>query len=347
MTWLNTTQAGVAVRVRQSSADPAERNLYRGGIRALLTARPETMIINRILINLIPVRGGVGCVGDIDRRGRRAPGTRDAACTRRRERRPAAPGAYGPGPERVHHGGVQLRSAGAEPRRPEQAHPAAEVDPAPPGRSAVPGRLAGTRSRRLPRRPADVRARHARGGREPAPRSRVPAPPGARVAHRAVRAARHPRPCRGGVPGTDRGGPDPAADPARRTKARLLHGARQGDDGVRRRRHPRGDLRPHAAEDDEDDHRAGRPVGRAQARPRSRGGVRPRRGLRGAGVRRRADPRHRSPDRGGLRRRAGRPDALGGGERGRAQYRGRDLERQPQPQGHRHHHPAVNAGPAG
>ena len=325
---------------------PARRNPYRGGVRAPLTARPRTPIINRILINLINVKGGVGDGGGADHRGRGAAGTRDAADTRRRKRRTAPPGAHRPGPQRVHHGGVQRRAAGAQPRRPEQAHPAAEVDPAPPGRSAVPGRLAGTRSRRLPCRPADVRARYARGGREPAPRSRVPAPASARVADRAGRAARRSRPCRGGVPGTDRGGADPAADPARRPQARLLHRARQGDGGVRRRRHPRGDLRADATEDGEDDHRAGRPAGRAQARPRSRGGVRPRRGLRGSGVRRRAGPRLRSRGRGGLRHRAGRPDAMGGGGRGRARRRGRDLERQPQHQGRRHH-PAVNAGPAG
>jgi DNA-binding IclR family transcriptional regulator len=53
----------------------------------------------------------------------------------------------------------------------------------------------------------------------------------------------------GGVPGADRGGPDPAPDPARRPQARLLHRARQGDSGIRRRHHPGGDLRPDAAED--------------------------------------------------------------------------------------------------
>ena len=220
--------------------------------------------------------------------------------------------------------------AGAEPGRPEQADPAAEVDPAPPGRPALPGRLAGTRPRRLPRRPADVRARHARGGGEPAARSRLPAPAGARVAHRPGRAARHPRPRRGGLPGTDRGGPDPAAHQARRPQARLLHRARQGDGGLRRRRLPRDDRRPDAAQDGAHDHRAGRPVGRAQAGTRSRGGVRPRRGLRGAGMRRRADPQLRSGDRGGVGDRAGRPDALERGDRGGARHRRGDLERQPQ-----------------
>ena len=99
---------------------------------------------------------------------------------------------------------------------------------------------------------------------------------------------------------------------------------------------------PMPQEDDADDHRACRPAGGAQARTRSRGGVRPRRGLRGAGVRRRADPLLRSGDRGGLRHRAGRPDALERDDRGRAGHGRRDLERQPQPQGPRHH-PAVIA----
>ena len=84
----------------------------------------------------------------------------------------------------------------------------------------------------------------------------------------------------------------------------LLHRAREGDGGLRRRRHPDGDGRPDAQEDDADDHRARRPPHRDRARTRSRGGVRPRRGLRGAGMRRRADPLLRSGDRGRLRHRA-------------------------------------------
>jgi DNA-binding IclR family transcriptional regulator len=47
----------------------------------------------------------------------------------------------------------------------------------------------------------------------------------------------------------------------------LLHRAWQGASGLRRRRHARGDLCPDAAEDAEDDHRAGRALGGAQARP--------------------------------------------------------------------------------
>ena len=63
------------MRVRQSSADPAERNLYRGGIRALLTARLLTMIINRILINLIHVRGAsaVSVTSIVEGAGPRVP----------------------------------------------------------------------------------------------------------------------------------------------------------------------------------------------------------------------------------------------------------------------------------